>query len=113
MLLEQRAGQVLVRIQEPEPGQNYKPSVDVTFTAVARIYPGKALALVLTGMGADGREGARLLKQGGSTVWAQDEKSCVVYGMPAAVAEAGLADQVLPLLSIGPGIAHEVGAWTS
>jgi two-component system chemotaxis response regulator CheB len=87
--------------------------VDVTFTAVARIYPGKALALVLTGMGADGREGARLLKQGGSTVWAQDEKSCVVYGMPAAVAEAGLADQVLPLLSIGPGIAHEVGAWTS
>jgi two-component system chemotaxis response regulator CheB len=62
-------------------------------------------------MGADGREGARLLKQGGSTVWAQDEKSCVVYGMPAAV--AGLADQVLPLLSIGPGIAQEVGAWTS
>jgi two-component system, chemotaxis family, protein-glutamate methylesterase/glutaminase len=113
MLLEQRAGQVLVRIQEPEPGQNYKPSVDVTFNAVARVFPGKALALVLTGMGADGREGARLLKQGGATVWAQDEKTCVVYGMPAAVAEAGLADQVLPLASIGPGITHEVGAWTS
>lgn len=113
MLLEQRAGQVLVRIQEPEPGQNYKPCVDVTFNAVARVFPGKTLALVLTGMGADGREGARLLKLGGSTVWAQDEKSCVVYGMPAAVAEAGLADQVLPLLSIGPGIAQEVGAWTS
>lgn len=113
MLLEQRAGQVLVRIQEPEPGQNYKPCVDVTFSAVARVFPGKTLALVLTGMGADGREGARLLKQGGSTVWAQDEKSCVVYGMPAAVAEAGLAEQVLPLLSIGPGILHEVGPWTS
>lgn len=113
MLLEQHAGQVVVRIQEPEPGQNYKPSVDVTFNSVARLYPGKALALVLTGMGADGREGARLLKQGGSTVWAQDEKTCVVYGMPAAVAEAGLADQVLPLASIGPGITNEVGAWTS
>ncbi len=113
MLLEQHAGQVLVRIQEPEPGQNYKPSVDVTFSAVARVFPGKSLALVLTGMGADGREGARLLKQGGSTVWAQDEKTCVVYGMPAAIAEAGLADQVLPLASIGPGIAHEVGVWTS
>jgi two-component system chemotaxis response regulator CheB len=113
MLLEQRAGQVLVRIQESGPGQNYKPCVDVTFGALARVFPGKTLALVLTGMGADGREGARLLKQGGSTVWAQDEKSCVVYGMPAAVAEAGLADQVLPLLSIGPGIAQEVGAWTS
>ena len=113
MLLEQRAGQVLVRIQEPEPGQNYKPCVDVTFSAVARVFPGKTLALVLTSMGADGREGARLLKQGGSTVWAQDEKSCVVYGMPAAVVEAGLADQVLPLPSIGPGISHEVGTWTS
>jgi two-component system chemotaxis response regulator CheB len=113
MLLEQRAGQVLVRIQEPEPGQNYKPCVDVTFSAVARAFPGKTLALVLTGMGADGREGARLLKQGGSTIWAQDEKSCVVYGMPAAVAEARLADQVLPLPSIGPEILHEVGTWTS
>jgi two-component system chemotaxis response regulator CheB len=113
MLLEQRAGQVLVRIKEPEPGQNYKPCVDVTFSEVARIFPGKTLALVLTGMGADGREGARLLKQGGSTIWAQDEKSCVVYGMPAAVVEARLADQVLPLPSIGPEIMHEVGTWTS
>jgi len=113
MLLEQRAGQVLVRIQDPEPGQNYKPCVDVTFNAVARVFPGKTLALVLTGMGADGREGARVLKQGGSTIWAQDEKSCVVYGMPAAVVEARIADQVLPLPSIGPEILHEVGTWTS
>jgi two-component system chemotaxis response regulator CheB len=108
MLLEPRAGQVLVRIKDADPGQHYRPSVDVTFGAVAQVFPGKALALVLTGMGADGREGARALKQGGSTVWAQDEKTCVVYGMPAAVAEAGLADQVLPLPAIGPGIAHEV-----
>jgi len=114
MVIEQRvSGQVAVRIRESEPGQNYRPSVDTTFTSVARIFPGKTLALVLTGMGADGREGARALKQGGSSVWAQDEKSCVVYGMPAAVAEAGLADQVLPLTSIGPEIAHEVSAWTS
>jgi len=114
MVLEQRAsGQLVVRIRDSEPGQNYKPSVDVTFASVARLFPGKTLALVLTGMGADGREGARALKQGGSSVWAQDEKSCVVYGMPAAVAEAGLADQVLPLTAIGPEIAHEVSAWTS
>lgn len=114
MVIEQRAsGQVVVRIRESEPGLNYKPSVDITFSSVARVFPGKTLALVLTGMGADGREGARALKQGGSSVWAQDEKSCVVYGMPAAVAEAGLADQVLPLTSIGSEIAHEVSAWTS
>lgn len=113
MLLDSRGAQVVTRIVESEPEQHYRPSVDVTFRSIAKSFPGKALAMVLTGMGADGREGARVLKQGGSIVWAQDEKTCVVYGMPAAVAEAGLADQVLPLTAIGPGIVHEVGAWTS
>jgi two-component system chemotaxis response regulator CheB len=110
MVLESRGPQVVTRIRDPEPGQTYRPSVDLTFGSAAQVFPGKVLALVLTGMGADGREGARALKQGGSTVWAQDEKTCVVYGMPAAVAEAGLADQVLPLPAIGPGIAHEIAA---
>ena len=105
MVLEAHGTQVRVRIRESEPGQHYRPSVDVTFRSVAHLFPGKTLALVLTGMGADGREGARVLKQGGSTIWAQDEKTCVVYGMPAAVAEAGLADQVLPLPAIGAGLA--------
>ena len=108
MLLEQRAGRAIVRITESLPGQNYKPSVDITFTAAAKTFPGQVLAVVLTGMGADGREGARLLKQGGATVWAQDEASCVVYGMPAAVAEAGLADAVLPLSEIGAAISQRV-----
>ncbi|MEW6646988.1 MAG: chemotaxis response regulator protein-glutamate methylesterase [Pseudomonadota bacterium] len=108
MVLDQRAGRTTVRITESEPGQNYKPSVDVTFTSVARIFPGQALAVVLTGMGADGREGARLMKQGGSSVWAQDEASCVVYGMPAAIVDAGLADAVLPLSDIGMAISQRV-----
>lgn len=108
MLIEQRGGRVFVRIRESEPGQNYKPCVDITFSSVAKVYPGKSLSVVLTGMGADGREGSRLLKQGGSAVWAQDEASCVVYGMPAAVVEAGLADQVLPLNEIGRSIAEWV-----
>lgn len=110
MLLESRAGQTVVRIRESEPSLHYRPSVDVTFRSASTVFPGKALALVLTGMGADGREGARMLKQGGSIVWAQDEKTCVVYGMPAAIAEAGLADQVLPLPSIGPELAQQVVA---
>ncbi len=108
MVLEQRAGRTTVRITESEPGQNYKPSVDVTFSSVARIFPGQALAVVLTGMGADGREGARLLKQGGASIWAQDEASCVVYGMPAAIADAGLADAILPLSEIGTAISQRV-----
>lgn len=109
MVLEERGASLVVRILESLPGTHYRPSVDVTFISVARICPGQALALVLTGMGADGREGARALKRGGATVWVQDEKTSVVNGMPAAVAEAGLADQVLPLPAIGPGLALEVG----
>lgn len=100
MELEQCNGAARVRIQDIA-GQIYKPSVDVTLTSLARTMPNQVLAVILTGMGADGREGARLLKRGGSSVWAQDEQSCVVYGMPLAVVEAGLADQVLPLSEIG------------
>lgn len=108
MVVDHRAGRYLVRITDSEPGQNYKPCVDVTFTSVAKAYPGSALAVVLTGMGADGREGARLMKQGGAPVWVQDEASCVVYGMPAAVADAGLADQILPLDAIGNALATKI-----
>ena len=102
MTVETVAGRSKVRISESEPSQHYRPCVDVTFTSVANSYGGKVLAVVLTGMGADGREGARLLKQRGSKVWAQDEATSVIWGMPGAVAEAGLADRVLPLATIGP-----------
>ena len=101
MIIEKHGGRSVVKITDSEPGQNYKPCVDVTFTSVSKHYPGSSLAVVLTGMGADGREGAKLIKQGGSQVWAQDEASCVVYGMPAAIVDAGLADHVLPLDDVG------------
>ena len=90
-----------IKISEPLAGQNYKPSVNVAFDSVARAFPGTALGIVLTGMGADGREGAQKMKQGGSELWSQDEASCVVFGMPAALEEAGLSDYVLPLSNIG------------
>jgi two-component system chemotaxis response regulator CheB len=105
MTIETVAGRTKVRISESEPTQHYRPCVDVTFNSVASAFGSKALAVVLTGMGADGREGARLLKQKGSKVWAQDEATSVIWGMPGAVAEAGLADRVLPLLAIGPKLA--------
>lgn len=75
----------------------YKPSVDVLFASAAGVFGDKVLAIVLTGMGADGCDGAKLLKQKGATIWGQDKDSCVVYGMPAAVAKAGLTDDVLAL----------------
>lgn len=97
MLLEGSGNGVRLRVRESDERLTYKPCVDVTFASAAKAMPGKVLAIVLTGMGADGRDGARLLKQGGSTVWTQDEASCVVYGMPMSVAKAGLTDEVLPL----------------
>jgi two-component system, chemotaxis family, protein-glutamate methylesterase/glutaminase len=90
-----------VRITEPLPGQIYHPSVDRLLSSVAASFSGKALAVVMTGMGSDGLEGARKLKAAGCAVWSQDEKSCVVYGMPQAVERAGLSDRVVMLDEIG------------
>ena len=106
--LVERGGQVRLRVYDGAPDLHYRPSVDLAFTSAAEVFPGKVLSVVMTGMGADGREGARALKQGGSTVWAQDEATCVIYGMPAAVVEANLADQVLPLGDIGRELAKSV-----
>ncbi|AKO51907.1 chemotaxis protein CheY [Marinobacter psychrophilus] len=97
MMVENRGGQGRIRILPGDDRLNYKPSVDVTFGSLARSFPGKTLGIVLTGMGADGREGCRMMKQSGSIVWSQDEKSSVIYGMPMAVAKAGLSDEVLAL----------------
>ncbi|MCY1397580.1 Chemotaxis response regulator protein-glutamate methylesterase of group 1 operon [compost metagenome] len=94
-------GRGAVKILPGDERLNYKPCVDITFGSAARSYGDKVLAVVLTGMGADGREGARLLKQSGSNVWAQDESSCVIYGMPMAIAKANLADAIYSLDEIG------------
>ncbi|WP_250657679.1 protein-glutamate methylesterase/protein-glutamine glutaminase [Alkalimarinus coralli] len=97
MIIESRSGSARVKILEGDDRLHYKPCVDVTFGSAARCFPGKTLGIILTGMGADGKDGCRLMKQTGSTVWAQDEKSSVIYGMPMAVVKAGLADEVLSL----------------
>jgi two-component system chemotaxis response regulator CheB len=108
MVLEQRGGQTVIRIKESRSGQTYKPSVDVSFGSAARLYPKNVLAIVLTGMGADGKQGARSLKEGGATIWSQDEASCVVYGMPQAVEKEGISDRVLPISEIGPSLGKVV-----
>ncbi|MCY9823809.1 protein-glutamate methylesterase/protein-glutamine glutaminase [Aeromonas media] len=109
MLLEGRGPGARLRIIEGNDKVNYKPCVDITFASAAKIYGDKVLAIVLTGMGADGRDGARLLKDQGATIWAQDEASCVVYGMPQAVAKAGIASESLPLDRVAQRILVELG----
>ena len=108
MLIEGRSGNAVIRIIESEPSLTYKPSVDITFRSVSKIFPSTTLAIVLTGMGADGREGARTLKANGSEIWAQDEESCVVYGMPAAIVDAGLADNVLSINDFAEAIIKRI-----
>ena len=108
MLIEGRPGNAVIRIIESEPSLTYKPSVDITFRSVNNVFPAKTLAIVLTGMGADGREGARTLKAQGSEIWAQDEESCVVYGMPAAIVEAGLADQIFSINDFAQAIIKRI-----
>ena len=103
MRIEGRPGNVHVRLSD-DAGLTYKPSVDVTFSSIANVYPKDTLAIVMTGMGADGREGAKVLKQRGSEIWAQDEASSVIYGMPAAIVDAGLATKILGLDDLGQGI---------
>ncbi|SNC67254.1 two-component system, chemotaxis family, response regulator CheB [Marinobacter sp. es.048] len=108
MMVENRGGQARIRILPGDERLNYKPCVDVTFGSLARSFPGKTLGVILTGMGSDGKEGCRMMKQSGSDVWSQDEKSSVIYGMPMAVAKAGLTDDVLSLDEIGPRLVEGV-----
>ena len=108
MMVESRGGQARIRILPGDERLNYKPCVDVTFGSLARSFPGKTLGVILTGMGSDGKEGCRMMKQSGSDIWSQDEKSSVIYGMPMAVAKAGLTDEVLSLDDIGPRLVEGV-----
>ncbi|MEW8507785.1 MAG: chemotaxis response regulator protein-glutamate methylesterase [Candidatus Thiodiazotropha sp.] len=106
MQVERGPSSFHVRISDPLPGQIYHPSVDMLLSSVADSFKDKALGVIMTGMGADGLQGARRLKQAGSGLWSQDQQSCVVYGMPQAVEKAGLSDRILSLDEIGPMLAR-------
>jgi len=98
-------GRLRLDVSDQPAESLYKPSVNELFRSAAAVCKGRTLAIVLTGMGEDGLEGARLLHPAGATILAQDPESCVVYGMPKAVTQAGLIaaslcpDQMLKLLT--------------
>ena len=98
-----RSGAMVVTRLHSGPPENFcRPAVDVLFRSVARVYGGNVLGVVLTGMGQDGKRGCEPLAAAGAEIVVQDEATSVVWGMPGAVANAGLADAVLPLLEIAP-----------
>ena len=90
-------GKVVVRLSLRPEGVQHRPSVDVMFRSAAETFGGRTLGIVMTGMGSDGKEGAAWIKARGGTVYTESEETCVVYGMPSAVAEAGLSDKVVRL----------------
>lgn len=90
-------GETSLRISDDPPENNCKPSVDYLFRSVANHHAGRSVAVIMTGMGSDGVLGLRLLKRRGAVVLAQDEASCVVYGMPGEAVKAGVVDAIIPL----------------
>ena len=94
------------RLTDDPPRHGVRPSVDVMFLSLAAVFGRRAIGVVLTGMGRDGLEGAREIKAQGGTVFAEAEATCVVYGMPRALAEAGLADRMIPIGEMAEAIRH-------
>lgn len=104
MVFDGSANAPRVRIRPTDPRLQFSPSVDVTFGSASKVLGGDILAIILTGMGADGTEGSRLIKAKGGKVWAQDEASCVVYGMPMSVTKAGLTDNQFSIEQFAPAL---------
>jgi len=101
-------GATRVRLHQQEPLNHCRPAVDYLFISASRMYGAGTLALVMTGMGADGLNGARVVHQKGGTILAQDEATSAVWGMPGRVSEAGIASATLPLWGIASALKQRV-----
>jgi two-component system chemotaxis response regulator CheB len=100
LLIKRSGAQYYVEVKDGPLVGHHRPSVDVLFKSAAMHVGKNAIGVMLTGMGADGKIGMTQMKESGAFNIAQDEKSCVVFGMPKAVIEAGCIDKVLPLENI-------------
>ncbi|MBL8287228.1 MAG: chemotaxis response regulator protein-glutamate methylesterase [Rubrivivax sp.] len=102
LAVERSGANYIARVFEGEPVNRHKPSVEVLFDSAARVVGRNALAIMLTGMGADGAAAMRRMRDAGSYNICQDEATCVVFGMPREAIAHGAADEVLPLKQIAP-----------
>jgi two-component system, chemotaxis family, protein-glutamate methylesterase/glutaminase len=109
MLVDGSSGEARIAINEDPPIRFCKPSVDPLFATAAATFGAGTLALVLTGMGADGADGAAIVADAGGTVIAQDETTSVIWGMPGAAAEAGVCADILPLDTIAARVNELAG----
>ncbi len=110
LLVKRSGANYMVEISDAEPVNRHKPSVDVLFRSVAEQVGRNALGVMLTGMGRDGADAMRVMRDAGAYNIAQDEASCVVYGMPREAVAAGAVNEVLPLSKIGPQLLAQLRA---
>lgn len=108
VLQRRRDGDVVAHLTMQPVDKIHRPSADVLFRSAAEVYGEWVLAVVMTGMGDDGREGAAWVKAKGGQVLTEAEKSCIIYGMPRSVVEAGLSDAAVPLASMAQAITEHV-----
>ncbi|MBI5556073.1 MAG: chemotaxis response regulator protein-glutamate methylesterase [Deltaproteobacteria bacterium] len=106
-VVKKAAGEFL-QLTDDAPENHCKPAADYLFRSVSAVYGNRALGVIMTGMGADGVKGLQMMKQQGAQVIAQDEASCVVFGMPMEAIKAGVADGVIPLSQISVEIVSRV-----
>jgi two-component system, chemotaxis family, protein-glutamate methylesterase/glutaminase len=109
MKVERVDGHIAVHITDDPPVNSCKPSVDYLFRSVSEIYGKKAVGVIMTGMGNDGTRGCQEMKRQGASIIAQDEATCVIFGMPKGPIEEGIANVVAPLDNIAPEIVRLVG----
>jgi two-component system chemotaxis response regulator CheB len=105
------SGDYNISLNQSPTVKGVRPSVDVTLKSVAGVYNGRVLSVILTGMGNDGSDGVTEIKKLGGKCISQDQESCIVFGMPGAVIEAGNADSVVPLEKIPEEIIHYLLNW--
>lgn len=97
-------------VEDTEPVNRHRPSVEVLFKSAARVLGPNAIGIMLTGMGADGAQAMREMKDAGSYNYVQDETSCVVFGMPRMAIQAGAAHEILPLTQITPALLNRLAS---
>jgi two-component system chemotaxis response regulator CheB len=107
-IIKKRLTETLITISSDKGEYIYKPSVDALMLSVVGVFSGQVLGIILTGLGNDGEGGMRELKNKGGRTMAESEKSCVVYGMPKSVIQAGLVDKVVTLDEIAGEIINAV-----
>lgn len=109
LVLHSRGSRIAIGLSEAPPENGCRPSADVLFRSAAAAYAGRVIAVVLSGMGSDGSNGAVVLRRAGGYILVQDEATSVVWGMPGSTIAAGAADEVLPIAEMGASLRRHLG----